>query len=54
MDAKTSKSDFFHSLLGKDQALSLELVKGGLEVPKGKPTDRQLEEAENAECSEGI
>jgi hypothetical protein len=50
MSDEESRAGYFLSLLDKEQQGHLARVKGGLEVPCGKPTEEQVEEVQNAEC----
>lgn len=50
MSDEESRAGYFLGLLDREQWERLQLVKGGLEVPRPKPTQEQLEEAHNAEC----
>ena len=48
------RANYFLGLLGPDRQVFLERVKRGLAIPCPQPTVQQLEEAQNAERSEGV
>lgn len=48
------RGSYFLSLLDKEQQVHLGQVRRGLEVPLDKPTEEQIEEARNAERSQGV
>lgn len=54
MQNNEDRGSYFLSLLGKEQQANLGQVRRGLEIPRPQPTEAQLEEARNAECSEGL
>jgi hypothetical protein len=49
-----TRAGYFLGLLGKEQQQHLVQVRKGLEVPCPQPTKEQIEEARDAERSEGI
>ncbi len=49
-----ARSQFFLGLLGKEQQANLRQVRQHLEVPCPQPTDREIEEAADAECRERL
>lgn len=54
MSDEESRAGYFLGLLGKEQQAHLAQVRKHLEVPRPHPTTEQLEEANNAERSEGF
>jgi len=54
MRDEESRAGYFLNLLDPQQRANLVQVRKGLEIPLPQPTQQELEEAQNAQCSEGI